>query len=83
MDEARKHIRVPTMAVGLRKKIDQNPILREKLMKTKGRLYEAMRTNCWGAGFVILQAANMSEDTVTGDNMLGKELTKLKRRIYQ
>ena len=45
-------------------------------MRTEGHLYEATRTDFWGAGFVIAQAATISKENITGDNVLGEELEK-------
>ena len=78
IDEAWKELKVTIMVEGLRKKFDQNPVLKEKLLKIKGKLYEATYTEFWGAGFVISQAANISDENVMGGNVLGKELVKLR-----
>ena len=66
------------MAAGLRTKFDQNPVMKEKLIKTKGLIYEATRTDFWGAGFVLAQASTISKEEIKGDNVLGIELTKLR-----
>ena len=65
------------MAAGLRKKFDQNPVMKDKLIKLEGFIYEATRTDYWGAGFVLAQAATVKNDEIKGDNVLGEELVKL------
>ena len=44
---------VPTMAVVIRKKFDQNPHLKDRLCRTKGNIYEATMHPIFGCGFSI------------------------------
>ena len=74
-------LRVPQMRKPIYLKYDQNPALRDKLVNTKGFIYEANLTDFWGCGMAIAQASNIGQDTVKKPNKHG-ELTAKYRDLF-
>ena len=74
---------IPTMAVIIRKKLDQNPHLKDKLCRIQGNIYEATLHPLYGWGFTLAQhkSINNNKKNVTSGNKLGIELGKL-RDLY-
>ena len=66
------------MAAILRLKFDQNPLLKAKLCKIKGKIYEATLHPVFGCGFTLAQSSQINAKTTTGGNKLGEELEKLR-----
>ena len=53
-------------------KFDQNDSLRDKLLKTKGWLYEATKADMdFACGFTLSQAKDIAKNKITGKNILG------------
>ena len=73
-----KQKEVPTMAIIIRHKFDQNPHLKAKLCKTKGHLYEATTHKVFGCGFLPAQHTQIKKANVTAGNKLGEELERLR-----
>ena len=69
---------VPTMAVILKKKFDQNPQLKDKLCKITGNFYEATLHPVYGCGFSLAQSKSIKKKNITSGNKLGEELGKLR-----
>ena len=74
-------LRIPLMRKSIYLKYEQNPALRDKLVNTKGFLYEATFTDFWGCGMSIAQAEEISKDTIKKPNKHG-ELTAEYRDCY-
>ena len=74
-------LRVPQMRRSIYLKYEQNPILRDKLINTKGFLYEATLTDFWGCGMAISQSAEISQDMAKKPNKQG-EVTAEYRDLF-
>ena len=74
-------LRVPLMKRSIYLKYEQNPALRDKLVNTKGFLYEATQSDFWGCGMSIAQAADIGKDTIKLPNKHG-ELTAQYRDCF-
>ena len=57
-------------------KFDQNDGLRDKLLATIGHLYEATKGDSFSCGMSLAQAKDISQETITGANHLGKILVE-------
>ena len=57
-------------------KFDQHDELRDKLLATIGHLYEATKGDSFSCGLSLAQAKDISEETITGANHLGKILVE-------
>ena len=57
-------------------KFDQNPLLKQKLLQTKGFLYEATLNVPWGCGMLIAQSAQINQHNAKGENRFGKILAE-------
>ena len=56
-------------------KFDQNDSLRDKLLNTKGFLYEATKADMdFACGFTLSQIKDISKKNITGKNILGEIL---------
>ena len=54
------------------KKFDQNDNLRDRLLNTKGHLYEATKADLdFACGYTLSQAKEIRKDNLKGKNMLG------------
>ena len=78
-----KEKEIPTMAVIIRKKFDQNPHLKDKLMRTKGNIYEATLHPLYGCGFTLAQYKSIKKANINAGNKLGDELGKLRDSYIQ
>ena len=78
VSEEWKKKEVPTMAVVIKKKFDQNPQLKDKLCNVKGNIYEATMHPVFGCGFTLAQFKSIRKANVTAGNKLGDELGKLR-----
>ena len=52
-------------------KFDQNDSLRDKLLATKGPLYEATKGDSFSCGMSLAQAAEIDKDSIPNANHLG------------
>ena len=52
-------------------KFDQNDQIRDKLLATKGFLYEATKDLDFGCGLTLGQAKDINQTGIKGKNMLG------------
>ena len=52
-------------------KFEQNDSIRDRLLATKGFLYEATKDIDFGCGFTLGQAKNINQQNIKGKNMLG------------
>ena len=52
-------------------KFDQNDNLRDKLLATKGHLYEVTRGDSFSCGMSLAQAKDIAQDSITKANQLG------------
>ena len=57
-------------------KFDQNNIIRDKLLATKGVLYEATKDTNFGCGLTLGQARDINQQNNKGKNMLGVILSE-------
>ena len=57
-------------------KFDQHDGLRDKLLATIGHLYEATKGDSFSCGLSLAQAKDISQETITGANHLGKILVE-------
>ena len=55
-------------------KFDQNPALKDKLLATKGFLYEATKGDSFLCGLSLPQAKDIDQASITKENQLGKIL---------
>ena len=63
-------------------KFDQNDSLRDKLLKTKGWLYEATKADMdFACGFTLSQAKDIAKNKITGKNILGQILCEYRDNI--
>ena len=62
-------IKIMTKIVHL--KFDQNDSLRDKLLATKGPLYEATKGDSFSCGMSLAQAADIAKDSIPNANHLG------------
>ena len=63
-------------------KFDQNDSLRDRLLKTKGFLYEATKADMdFACGSTLSQAKDISKDQITGKNILGEILCDYRDNI--
>ena len=69
---------VPTMACIIKRKFDQNPVLKAKLCPTKGHLYEATPHPTYGCGFTLAQSLLIKNTALTAGNKLGEKLEELR-----
>ena len=74
-------LRVPIMKKGIFLKYQQNPGLRDKLVQTKGFIYEATNSEFWGCGMSIAQADQIGQDVIKKPNTQG-ELTREYRDLF-
>ena len=64
--------KVEVMKKIITKKFDQNDSIRDRLLKTKGFLYEATKADMdFACGLTLSQAKDISKDQITGKNILG------------
>ena len=68
------HIKLKVMRMIINLKFDQNPNIRDKLLKTKGNLYEATTDRFFGCGFSIAQHSRINSTSVTAQNHIGNLL---------
>ena len=73
-----KEKEIPTMAIIIRKKFDQNRHLKDKLCRTKGNIYEATLHPLYRCGFTLGQHKSINKKNRTSGNKLGEELVKLR-----
>ena len=63
-------------------KFDQNDSLRDRLLKTKGSLYEATKADLdFACGLTLSQAKDISKNKITGKNILGEILCEYRDNI--
>ena len=66
----------------IRLKFDQNDGLRDRLINTKGFLYEATKADLdFACGFTLSQAKEIKKDNIKGKNMLGRILCEYRDNI--
>ena len=66
------------MANAQDKKFRQNPVIRQKLMDTKGTLYEATKDEFFGSGLTLSQKPLFGKAGMPGNNKLGHQLMDLR-----
>ncbi len=68
------------MENGLTAKFDQNPILKQKLIATRGKVIgeASPYDNVWGIGFGLHSAEALDHTKWKGSNLLGKALMKIR-----
>ena len=57
-------------------KFDANDTIRDKLLQTKGRLYEATTDRVFGCGFTLGQRDQIRANSITAGNKLGELLVE-------
>ena len=63
-------------------KFDQNDNLRDRLINTKGCLYEATKADLdFACGFTLSQAKEIKKDNLKGKNKLGEILCEYRDNI--
>ena len=78
LTDAQKPQREIIMKMVQRKKYDQNPNLKHKLINTDGNLYEATRDEYFGSGLGLAQKSLFGKAGMTGSNKLGHILMDLR-----
>ena len=61
-------------------KFIQNDGLRDELLATIGHLYEATKGNTFSCGMSLAQAKDILQESITGDNHLGKILVEYRNK---
>ena len=74
--------KVDVMEKIIAKKFDQNDSIRDRLINTKGFLYEATKADLdFACGLTLSQAKDISKDKITGKNILGDILCTYRDNI--
>ena len=74
--------KIKVMKTIITAKFDQNDSLRDKLIKTKGFLYEATKADMdFACGLTLSQAKDISKNKITGKNILGEILCDYRDNI--
>ena len=71
-----EEIKLNIMCKVINLKFDQNDGLRDKLLATIGHLYEATKGDSFSCGMSLAQVKDISQETITGANHLGKILVE-------
>ena len=76
--EDREVVKLKVMRKVIHLKFAQNDGLRDKLLATIGFLYEATKGDSFSCGQTLAQVKDISQDTITGANHLGKILVEFR-----
>ena len=66
--------KMETMEKVIKLKFDQNDSIRDKLLTTTGKLYEATTDKFFGCGLTLAQYSSINQISITGKNRLGRLL---------
>ena len=74
--------KIEVMKKIINRKFDQNDSLRDRLLKTKGELYEATKTDLdFTCGLTLSQVKDISKNNIPGKNILGEILCTYRDNI--
>ena len=81
-DEKWQQVKFEVMKKIITKKFDQNDNIRDKLLNTKGNLYEATKSDLdFACGYTLSQTKEIKRDNLKGKNKLGEILCEYRDNI--